>query len=67
MYDISQLYAIKLDRLHELNQIPYGTEPQVGVILQLRRAGKARIAVPLADEPVRESDEDTDFIIDLGL
>jgi len=69
MYDISQLYAVKLDRLYEMNRIPYGTEPKAGAILQLRKSVRTGTVVPVVSEPVRESgdDGDAEFIIDLGL
>lgn len=67
MYDISQLYAVKLDFLHEMNQIPYGTEPQAGAVLQLRKAVRNSSAVPMAIEPVMETEGDPVLEFDLGL
>lgn len=68
MYDISQLYAIKLERLYNLNNIPYGTEPETGTVLQLRRAVKTSNEPVIADEPVPgEPEEETALEFDLGL
>jgi len=40
LYDISQIYAIRLDRLYKLNRIPEGSEAKEGSVLQLRKAIK---------------------------
>ncbi len=37
MYGISQKYGIKLDKLYEKNNMPKGTEPQIGTKLWLRK------------------------------
>ncbi len=37
MHDISQQYAIKLDKLYEKNLMEYGTEPDAGKKLSLRK------------------------------
>ncbi len=68
MYDISQTYAVKLERLYDLNNIPYGTEPDTGTVLQLRRAVKTSNETVIADEPVPgESEEEAGLEFDLGL
>ncbi|HPT22587.1 MAG TPA: LysM domain-containing protein [Bacteroidales bacterium] len=36
MYQISQLYGIKLKRLYELNRMTFGTEPEPGNKIWLR-------------------------------
>lgn len=68
MYDISQTYAIKLERLYDLNNIPYGTEPDTGTVLQLRRAVKTSNETVIADEPVPvEPEDESGLEFDLGL
>lgn len=40
MYDISQKYAIKQDKLYQMNLMPEGTQPEVGSKLNLRKERK---------------------------
>jgi hypothetical protein len=37
MYDISQKYAIKLNKLYRKNKMEEGTEPEIGTVLNLRK------------------------------
>ncbi|MFC2090181.1 glucosaminidase domain-containing protein [Bacteroidota bacterium] len=37
MWDISQIYGIRLQRLYRLNNLSYGKEPEPGTVLQLRQ------------------------------
>ena len=50
MHDISQLYGIKLTKLYEKNHIKYGTEPEAGQELSLRKKVKG-------DKPFMERNE----------
>ena len=36
MHDIAQLYGIKLKKLYKLNDLPYGTQTKVGMVLRLQ-------------------------------
>ncbi|MBN2482409.1 MAG: glucosaminidase domain-containing protein [Bacteroidales bacterium] len=68
MFDISQLYAVKLDRLYDLNRMPYGTEPEAGAVLQLRKALKIKEPAGEADEPdIRVTEDEVEMEFDLGL
>ena len=40
MYDVSQKYAVKLQRLYALNRMEEGTQPDVGEVLYLRKKKK---------------------------
>jgi LysM repeat protein len=46
MYTISQLYAVKLDRLYLMNNMNPGTRPSAGTVLQLRKPVKKTLAKP---------------------
>ena len=67
MYEVSQLYAVKLVRLYDLNQIPYGTEPETGSVLQLRKAKKKKISEKTLNDPIIEDEGDSQLEFDLGL
>jgi len=59
VYMISQLYAIKLDRLYAMNNLNPGTRPSAGTILQLRKpvknSGRKQVPVTTSfDEPDEE-------------
>ena len=36
MHDIAQLYGLKLKKLYKLNDLPYGTQTKVGMVLRLQ-------------------------------
>ena len=68
MYSISQLYAVKMDRLYYFNMLPEGQQPIAGTTLQLRKPVKVQQDAPKPEpievEPVEEEPE---LIFDLGL
>ena len=68
MRGVSQLFAIKLERLYALNLIRPGTTPEPGTKLQLRKALKApRVAVPKSREKISGGNEEDDIKVDLNL
>lgn len=56
MYSISQLYAVKMERLYYFNMIMEGMEPLPGTTLQLRKAIKVQQQAP-RPEPVKVEPE----------
>jgi LysM repeat protein len=66
---VSQLYAIKLERLYKLNNLKPGTQPETGTKLQLRKALKTVTDKKETDskEKVRGGNEEEDIKIDLNL
>ncbi|MCK5462822.1 MAG: LysM peptidoglycan-binding domain-containing protein, partial [Bacteroidales bacterium] len=46
MYDISQMYGIKLKKLYQLNLMDPGEEPEVNDEIHLRQKKKPPVQVP---------------------
>jgi hypothetical protein len=68
MRGVSQLFAIKLERLYAMNLIRPGTQPETGTRLQLRKALKEpRVAVPKSREKISGGNEEDDIKVDLNL
>jgi hypothetical protein len=68
MHEVSQLFAIKLERLYALNLIRPGTQPEPGTTLQLRKARKApRVSVSESREKISGGQEEDDIKVDLNL
>jgi LysM repeat protein len=66
MLAISQLYAVKLDRLYDMNLLEPGTEPEPGTSLQLRKQLKSPVANSPTKKHVIEYDEE-EIKVDLNL
>lgn len=67
IYGISQLYAIKLERLHDLNHLPYEAEPEIGTVLQLRKPLKGTSVTPVAADPLHEETDEVELQFELDL
>jgi LysM repeat protein len=67
MYMISQLYAIKLERLYSLNRMNPGTKPSPGTVLQLRRPLKRQLPKPVINDTIDEGGEEEQIKVDLNL
>jgi LysM repeat protein len=65
MYMISQLYAIKLDRLYAMNNLNPGTRPSSGTVLHLRKGVKKTISKPV--EEIIEDQDTEEIKIDFDL
>ncbi len=68
MYMISQLYAIKLERLYALNNLNPGTLVSEGTVLQLRKPVKRRAARPQVEPSTKKEssiDSDEEIKIDV--
>ncbi len=61
MYDISQRYAIKLTQLYALNGLGYGSQPDIGTVLQLRKAAKGVTSYPAVRESMPEDEEEIEM------
>ena len=57
MYDISQIYGVKLDRLYQMNRLTEGAQPLEGTEIYLRRKKHEKVLKlqPLEEDP--EEDE----------
>jgi LysM repeat protein len=66
-YMISQMYAIKLDRLYSLNRLNPGTKLTEGTVLQLRRPLKRQLPKPVIKDANEEGNEDEQIKVDLNL
>jgi len=67
MYTISQLYAIKLARLYAMNAIEPGTRPEVGTILQLRKAPTRKVPVNVLEDAPSGGGEEEEIKVELNL
>lgn len=67
MYTISQLYAIKLQRLYLMNDMNPGTKPSVGTQLQLRKPVKRQVQKPVLKEADESKSGEEEFRIDLNM
>jgi hypothetical protein len=68
MRGISQMFAIKLERLYALNQIRPGTQPEPGTTLQLRKALRTQpTSVQESREKISGGDEEDEIKVDLNL
>jgi len=67
IYNVSQLYAIKLDRLYELNHLKPGIQPPAGTTLQLRKALKMEVPVPEFYEKATVNESEEEIKVDLNL
>jgi LysM repeat protein len=66
MHSISQLYAVKVEKLYYLNRMTVGDEPKTGIVLQLRKPLKGMPETP--GQVAGESPEDdTELIFDIDL
>jgi hypothetical protein len=65
MLAISQLYAIKLDRLYDMNLLEPGTEPEPGTRLYLRHQAKSPVSGSLMKDQINES-EGEEIKVDLN-
>ncbi len=64
---VSQLYAIKLERLYELNHLKTGAQPPVGTTLQLRKALKMEVSAPELDKKATNIESEEEIKVDLNL
>ncbi|MFO7369431.1 MAG: glucosaminidase domain-containing protein [Bacteroidales bacterium] len=67
MYTISQLYAIKLQRLYLMNDMNPGTKPSVGTLLQLRKPVKRKVQKPVLKDADESKSGEEEFRIDLNM
>ena len=53
MYDISQIYAVKLDRMYQMNRLTEGAQPDEGTDIYLRRKKHEKVLKlqPLEEDP----------------
>jgi LysM repeat protein len=65
MYSISQLYAVKVEKLYYLNRMTVGAEPKTGIVLQLRKPLRGpETPGQVAGE---SNEDDTELIFDTDL
>jgi LysM repeat protein len=57
MYEISQMYGIKLHKLYQKNLMEVGTEPEPGDVLWLRKKKKEEEELPVEDQIEVEFEE----------
>lgn len=65
MYDISQMYGIKLDKLYWRNMMPMGSEPAVGERVRLRKRTRNESERPKLREEVKPVPEEEKEELDL--
>jgi LysM repeat protein len=65
MLSISQLYAIKLSGLYRMNLLKPGTEPEVGISLQLRKALKRPPEAREMDSVPKGGEEEEEIKVEL--
>jgi LysM repeat protein len=51
MYDIAQLYGLRLDKLYKKNKMSPGTQPAVGALIRIRGKAKRRPKLKLSETP----------------
>jgi len=57
MWEISQIYGVRLNRLYRINYMEYGTQPEEGTEIWLRRRRPAD-AVLRSPEPASGTEEE---------
>jgi len=66
IYEVSQFYAVKLEKLYWMNRIKPGTQPPAGTVLQLRKPVKPLESTMLKEKLADPADEE-EIRIDLNL
>lgn len=67
MYSISQLYAVKMDRLFYINSMDEGTQPVSGTTLQLRKPLKTSVEAKPEPPVIESEDSEPELIFDIDL
>jgi LysM repeat protein len=67
LYDVSQLYAVKLEKLRYMNHMAPGDEPEPGTVLALRKRVKQPARPGYKEEKIAGGEEEDEIKVDLNL